>query len=254
MNNCPQTGDSLAAWESSITCLTSTSKTRKGVTGPKHSLDSVPQSCSSHHWTPVFFGSPHCPEPFRWILEFFPAPHLRWVMVFVTRKMFRVLLSPMSSQSRKDWEHSIRYRHTKSAYLFIYLFIIIIFFFFECRFRSWLPGTGYTSSFGNEVKPIYLQMVPNQKKKKHRVMENFQASYGHLSHLTGTLIPEMLGISILEFSHVVVPYLWTLSFKGKTFYSRIHKPIKIHTSKSKIITPSPLLSNNITFSSLHYFI
>ena len=85
-------------------------------------------------------------------------------------------------------------------------------------------------------------------------MENFQASYGHLSHLTGTLIPEMLGISILEFSHVVVPYLWTLSFKVKTFYSRIHKPIKIHTSKSKIITPSPLLSNNITFSSLHYFI
>ena len=127
MKNCPQTGDSLAAWESSITCLTSTSKTRKGVTGPKHSLDSVPQSCSSHHWTPVFFGSPHCPEPFRWILEFFPAPHLRWVMVFVTRKMFRVLLSPMSSQSRKDWEHSIRYRQTKSADLFIYLFIIISF-------------------------------------------------------------------------------------------------------------------------------
>lgn len=85
-------------------------------------------------------------------------------------------------------------------------------------------------------------------------MENFQASYGHLSHLTGTLIPEMLGISILEFSQVVVPHLWTLLFKVETFYSRIHKPIKIHTSKPKIITSSALLSNNITFSSLHYFI
>lgn len=84
-------------------------------------------------------------------------------------------------------------------------------------------------------------------------MENFQASYDHLSYLTGTLIPEMLGISILEFSHVVVPHLWTLLFKVKTFYSRIDKLIKSHTSKTKIITPSPVLSN-ITFSSLHYFI
>ena len=64
--------------------------------------------------TPVFSGSPGCPEPFRWILDFFPVPHLRWVMVFVTRKMFRVLLSPMSSQSCKDWEHRIRYRQPMS--------------------------------------------------------------------------------------------------------------------------------------------
>lgn len=32
-------------------------------------------------------------------------------------------------------------------------------------------------------------------------MEIFQASCGHLLHLSSTLIPEMLSISLLEFSH-----------------------------------------------------